>query len=1636
MEPIKPGNKSPRGELPLEHPDEKKEGGAWFGGWFADLGKKWFGGTAEEAKGKYVEKEGGIGEGAEKKILEREAEREGKREFKAFGYEVPKDAFSQAVVGGYNERVYKNQEKNWDIIFSKLESVFEGFDRKQYEENPVKFFSDLVSNGRLIEIFNKTILSDEECGNAWKLIADERMFYFYDLVDSYYSDDIEYRKACERFNQLIEREEMAREKAEGGDWSFAKELELDVEFRKEYDELQGYFNERSRAYFNSMEARYYENDLKFQNALKVVQDMKDGIFEERQSGDLGDMAEALHEVYQKGEKLEDIESGEAIDFKDAVDYINQREVALKALFGFGYAEEEVEEKVAIPSLRIGWEGIKEQAVRDKGFTEKHPGVEFMPGIGVVAFVMTSPVSFPTEKVGNVFGDQLGRKAIQVVLTEGGKEEEKTSQSLSSGVSTLQQSSAGVSGPQKSSAAVLKSPAELRLEMIRKERRRTIFNKTWDEMFKEVTEKMKRGWTYDAIKEEYGEKWEEKFKIGFDEVFKDLRDVTLLELRVRLRSAEYREWVDNLKEKGFYEGFPLSKEDKGYKEAVAYIEKREKLLESNIINKRKTIFYKTWDEMFKKIKDEILRGKPYNEIRKRYEKEWVENFKIEFSMVFKELAAMKERESTEKDKEKLAKMMNEAEVALREKAFREEIKDFVEIAWGKEIQKDKVLEYSLMVMIETRRDEEARLAQKMMKFLENIEGDESVKAFYSRDNPIKLRYEKILMEAKLHDYSQAEIDIALEVRGKFFEAFKKHFGGVLDMRAWRVLVSREPMLEKAERLIIQKQYDNICVEFERIEFLKKQEAKGEEMTAEEMVLIEKGYLELLKNGLSLVAKSMLPWKVVEEPGSLRTGGSNVEVNLFPGIKEMGDMVAYFMRTGVGGKRDVAAEMITSYAKKLDTSIRGLSTEVAEFVQDVPTGKWGIDRNRFLVHDYTADAKESRVARGIKWLLKETGMVEEPEAIKSQKWMPWLAKYGKAAVVGVGAAVGATVLSGRVPSMMTVFAGMGAGAFWARYSAPIKAAMISAIPGAITGAVVGTVVVVLTGLSGGVIVGVIGLGAVLFGIFGLWAMYGGDRQKGIAEYVYSDEIARFNQWHDRIEMADLGRIEFNRAAAKARARSGQMGLRAELGQDQRYKNLEDVCREVGLSAKARDEFLEQVRKKPSVLGEPEEFRNLLRSRSGGLTEDDEAMISKIIEKYRAKSKGILKVGLERRYENLRDELMKLGSMMPEVIGELEGKYGKNLLDSDGGLKDMLVSRGVSASVIDRIFKEVRPGEKETKVMQAMNQLARAVGMVGELGTYISNIPLGAVERKKREMEAEEVKAKEFERDEAFVRVVLALREVIKKKEMLMDEGEMKKLLVAVGLEEKVVENLYKVYDKKNLEHGGVKVKAMTERDNMERDIIGMSDDELLALDIIMQGQENYIERMKVEERMPLLSFEFFGDFRRGGELKPDEELLSEDEIEDISERYANDGLVLDLLEKARDVGKDGDIPDGIPRDEVLMRRFGLWKVDARTNKVLGLDELPDVIDAKGNRIKARDYFEDKKDILEKNFDKLRIGLKRKKLEEAARDELIQKKKDEHVAKIMERLWPGERETRIESRRIKIMREYIVDPFSSRLLIKNAP
>lgn len=1088
---------------------------------------------------------------------------------------------------------------------------------------------------------------------------------------------------------------------------------------------------------------------------------------------------------------------------------------------------------------------------------------------------------------------------------------------------------------------------------------------------------------------------------------------------------------------------LSFDDKEYKLASMYVNRKREQIEKDIIEKREKVFNAVWERMFKKINDELLAGKSYEDVKKKYGQKWVANFSIAFDTVFNYA------------KPKAGKALDVAELKLRQgeaafvakleesrkTGFYEEFIFFFNGRLDKERNQNEEFRKSEQIIDDTKKAENERYTRKIRAVFRDIEDKGGLKI--DLDDSLKLRYEKILNEAKVQDYSGDEIDIAQIVVNKYLEAFEKRFkeeGIEVDMDLWRLLVSKEPMLAKAEILLFQKYYDVLGPELNRRRLLLEKEDK--ELTPEELVMREKelSYPQKIWDTVSLFCKMMRPSNRLEGPESLRAEGNLVRMQALP-IQEVSDRAAWLVRY-VGGKKagdsfdfyanelnergmwgmfstlvrtqvgegagnvlDFGAQKASEYAdfcrEKINagfTKAVATYTEIAEKQVDRYGNEveWRKGKNRYLLSDLTIEAKDGMVARGIKSLMK--GIVGEPESIKSQKFVPWLAKYGKAAVMGVGVAVASDLVSFQMPTMGTVVKGIVGGLFWERYKEQIKTAVACAIPGAI--AAIGMVVAVggvgaLAGTGG---IFIVGLAAVLFALFGVWVLYrtkmGADIREKVANFVYSEEIAWFKQWNERIERADLGRRCFNEAVRKAEARRGQIYLRTELARDQRYKNLEAVCDEEGLSSKAKDAFLEQVRRNPKVLSQPEALNYLVKSSVPAplMKELNQDKMSSIISKYHAMSKDILMVGLERRYQNLKNALNERtrvvskargaptsepDSRLPGIIEELERMGEADFLRDDDRLKKMLLSRGVSQAAINRVFAR---GSKKAEE----KQVAEKVGW----GEYLTAwVPFGKkTEVSKTAAETMEMEFAAVARDKALVEAVLILREIVRQRDVLADEQAFRALLKGLGFNQSDIDGLVQVYDESDLtieKEEGVKGSLAADKRAME--------EYLLRYDILMEAQFNryYVEKSDAD----LLN-------------------LTDDELAEIEAEFKDDNKVLQLLNKDQDI----DIPI-MPSDRALMYRFGMQKMGVN-GKVLRVNELSD---------KDRKRFLEKKQQLQQqygdNFEKLRIGLKRDKLIQARKDEIIKQKQDAYVAKILANMSPEDKQKRIEKEGLEVLEGYMV-------------
>lgn len=1065
---------------------------------------------------------------------------------------------------------------------------------------------------------------------------------------------------------------------------------------------------------------------------------------------------------------------------------------------------------------------------------------------------------------------------------------------------------------------------------------------------------------------------------------------------------------------------LSFEDKEFKEAAFYVDQKRAQLEKAIYEEIAEPFRETWDTLFKEINNEVLKGKSYDEIYEKYGEEW-QQFQIGFEEVFgyvgkglseKEIADLKVKKTTSEFGTELRR--------LSDRALYEDFKDLFAINWEKELKENTQLKDCVELIVDTKKAEDTRTKDTMLRLFkeggplkvdfldaseidhynkEEIEAEEKAKKIEVAEKAKKARYEKVLSDAKIQDYSDEEIKVARTVVSKFWDAFKERFGGKIDMQMWRVIVAREPMLAKAELLLFQRQYDNIKIEYQRRELLAKKEMG--ELTPDELVDIEKlGYWETFKDGVSLFLKTMLPWNPVEGPESLRAEGEKVMMSVVP-VKEMGEMLANVVRPVTG---DTIADTITDYAHRVDKGGMQLSAEVTEGLENLKkAGQWSVDKNRYIVRDFTIDAKEGAVSRGIKSIMKT--MVEPPERMKSAKMIPWLAKYAKAGAVGVAVAVTRELWNLRFPTVSTLVMGAGAGMLVERYKGEIKAGIVFGLSGAAIATGVAIAIGGVAALSVGWVPILIGTAAVLFALFGVWVMYntkvGEYIREAIANFVYSSEAAWFDTWNEKIERADLGRICFNRAAELAEARRGQMYLRTELGQDKRYKNLEDICRELKLSSQAQDAFLEQVRRNPRFLSEPDQLKELLKlikdpailAEFSAVNDLKEPKIDQLIDLYRVKSREILKVGLNGRYENLKNEFQQFDPKLIAIMAKLESD--RNLVEYDDKLKAFLKNEGISVEVIDKVFSERPPGKVSLDDAWRVTQAAYAVagkvggavgtvtGAVWNMGAYLGT--LWSAEKSIEEIEAAEMaenlrKQSEYDR----VQVILALRELVKHKDLLADEGQLKKLLVDLGFKADQVDGLYKIYDRRSamVDSTGVKAKAIADQELMKLGIQG----DILAFDIIVEAQKN-------------------------GLLKSDADLPTNEELEHIKSNLPSDAEVLAMIKRDEQLHIPSNIPTKIPNDRALMFRFGLLKRDAM-GAIMDLDQLS---------AKEQETFIEKKVAYRDNFDKLRIGLKRAELMKSAVDKLIQAKKDAYVAKAIQGMSDEEKARRIAGRNLAILKEY---------------
>ncbi|PWU06481.1 MAG: hypothetical protein C5B43_01670 [Verrucomicrobia bacterium] len=263
-------------------------------------------------------------------------------------------------------------------------------------------------------------------------------------------------------------------------------------------------------------------------------------------------------------------------------------------------------------------------------------------------------------------------------------------------------------------------------------------------------------------------------------------------------------------------------------------------------------------------------------------------------------------------------------------------------------------------------------------------------------------------------------------------------------------------------------------------------------------------------------------------------------------------------------------------------------------------------------------------------------------------------------------------------------------------------------------------------------------------------------------------------------------------------------------------------------------------------------------------------------------------------------------------------------------------------------------------------------------------------------EEIEAEEFaeylknQNEYDRIQVILALRELVRQKDVLTDEGQLKKLLVNLGFKSDEIDGLYKAYDKKSamVDAASVKAKTIADQELVELGIQG----DLLAFDIIVEAQKN-------------------------GLLKSDADLPTDEELENIKRHLPSDAEALAMIRRDEKLHIPSNIPNKIPNDRALMFRFGLLKRDAMGAIIL-LDRLPK---------EDQEIFIQKKMEYNDNFDKLRIGLKRKELMELAVNALIQTKKDEHLAKAIGGMNDAEKADRIGRRNLEIFKEYNATSFN---------
>lgn len=1027
-----------------------------------------------------------------------------------------------------------------------------------------------------------------------------------------------------------------------------------------------------------------------------------------------------------------------------------------------------------------------------------------------------------------------------------------------------------------------------------------------------------------------------------------------------------------------------KTQKEFNEARKYVEDALTHIEGVVYKEEYPKFQKAWDDLYREVHGEILKGKSYDEIAKKYGEKWVSLFQVpgekfnkneekEIVELFKEAfgyagkGLSKEGIAELKAYQKTAAFAMEV-VRLRDRIFYSKARVFI----AKKLEERKNKEPK----------EEALI--KALGLLDKVSQDEKNRAYnlmrtapkrLDMSSKLKEKYETILEEAKVHDYSSQEIWVAREVVSTALTAMKAHCNGGFDAEAWKILVSREPMLQKAVLLLFQKNYNDLNAEFRKKELLAQNEAG--QLTPAELTRFqeEMGTLELIKERASVFFRGLLPWNQVAGAGRLREDASAVRTSII-NIHQIGEVLAMLVKPVAG---DSFAEALTEYANKLDTAVLGLEKEVEEAYKG--------ERLQYVVRDFTIEPPDTGIVKGIKSLMK--WIVSKPSRLEEDKGVfAWLADYGKAAALGSVAGAGIAAFQGRSVTAGAV-GGAVAGISIEYFKPYIKSFIGSAIPGAVVGIgiVIGMAAVGALSATGGIFI--VGIAAVLFGLFGVWVLHrtkiGEEIRTKIENFVYSDEVAYFEQWNERVNRAKLAREAFEKTAELAEKRQGRMHLRTELMRDSRYQSLEDICKRkgMGLTLEVRDKFLEQIRLNPQILGEPQKMREVLKEiKDDKGVKVNEDIVEQMIAAYCQDNEGALKVGLEKRYENLEQALMKLDPRMKGIIEKLkkEGENEKEILKYDNRLKALLEKQGVSKAVIDKVFGEAN------KVLEWKDSIMDA--NVFRRGAHAFWSAIGKLWSREEAVDLEKVKAElgpQFDEDARLVQALLVLREVAKNKQNLADEGELRALLKSIGFDDDTVNKML------DIELVDTKARALEKFEEGKSKIVSF---------LGTRNERGKLEKGAEIENVLLMDY-FIQQGQEMGFIPSDDELLSDEEIEAIKRK---------IPENPKREFEDDDIPEKpITDDRVLLLRFNMRQLKIGKNRrIEGPSEEVE-------KFKAR-----KQEYLQ-NFGKIQSAMKRKKLINAAIAVAIMRKKEQLVARSIYNLTEEKRDRIIAWQYGNIFREY---------------